>query len=68
MMVHPASVHPGPNSNSFVSHIIRNVDELQLELPLNAMGKDWINDGNLYSMSESGTGVQISVLDFSGSH
>jgi len=59
-------MYPGPNSNSFVSHIIRNVDELQLELPPNAVGKDWIDDGDLYAMSESGTGVQVSVFGLLG--
>jgi Protein of unknown function (DUF3750) len=59
-------MYPGPNSNSFVSHIIRNVDELQLELPPNAVGKDWIDDGDLYAMSESGTGVQVSLFGLLG--
>ncbi len=59
-------MYPGPNSNSFVSHIIRNVNELQVELPPNAVGKDWIGDGNLYAMSESGTGVQVSVFGLLG--
>lgn len=59
-------MYPGPNSNSFVSHIIRNVDELQVELPPNAVGKDWIDDGDLYAMSESGTGVQVSVFGLLG--
>lgn len=59
-------MYPGPNSNSFVSHIIRNVDELQVELPPNAMGKDWLDDGSLFAMSESGTGVQVSVFGLLG--
>jgi hypothetical protein len=59
-------MYPGPNSNSFISHIIRNVDELQVELPPNAVGKDWLNNGNLFAMSESGTGVQVSVFGLLG--
>ncbi|MCH9639772.1 MAG: DUF3750 domain-containing protein [Betaproteobacteria bacterium] len=59
-------MYPGPNSNSFVSHIIRNVNELQVELPANAVGKDWVNDGDLYAISESGTGVQVSVFGLLG--
>lgn len=55
-------MYPGPNSNSFVSHIIRNVDELKVELPANAIGKDWIDDGDLFALSESGTGVQFSLF------
>jgi hypothetical protein len=53
---------PGPNSNTFVSHIIRNVPEMGVELPSNAVGKDWIDDGDLFGFSETGTGVQFSTL------
>lgn len=53
---------PGPNSNTFVSHIIRNVPEMGVELPPNAIGKDWIDDGDVFGWSESGTGVQVSAL------
>ena len=59
-------LYPGPNSNSFVSHVIRNVDELQVELPPNAVGKDWIDDGDFFAMSESGTGVQMSIFGLFG--
>ncbi|MEZ4870638.1 MAG: DUF3750 domain-containing protein [Bdellovibrionales bacterium] len=59
-------MYPGPNSNSFVSHIIRNVDELQVELPPNAIGKDWIDDGDLFALSESGTGIQMSIYGLLG--
>lgn len=52
---------PGPNSNTFVSHIIRNVPEMSVELPANAIGKDWIDDGDLLGLSESGTGIQLST-------
>jgi hypothetical protein len=53
---------PGPNSNTFVSYIVRNVPELGVELPPHAIGKDWIDDGDLVGWSESGTGVQLSVF------
>lgn len=59
-------LYPGPNSNSFVSHIIRNVDALQVELPPNAVGKDWIDDGDFFAHSESGTGVQLSIFGLLG--
>tara|TARA_B100001248_G_C27395862_1_gene465496 strand:- start:3341 stop:4096 length:756 start_codon:yes stop_codon:yes gene_type:complete len=57
---------PGPNSNTFVSHIIRSVDDLQVELPPNAVGKDWIGEGDLFAYSESGTGVQASIFGLLG--
>lgn len=53
---------PGPNSNTFISHIIRQVPELGVELPPHAIGKDWINEGSLVGWTESGTGAQLSVF------
>ena len=55
-------VWPGPNSNTFISHIIRTVPELGVELPPHAVGKDWLGDGDFFALSESGTGGQFSVL------
>jgi len=53
---------PGPNSNTFVSHIIRSVHGFGVELPPNAIGKDWISDAQVVGWSESKTGVQVSLL------
>jgi hypothetical protein len=36
------TVWPGPNSNSFVSHIVREVPGFDAELPATAIGKDWL--------------------------
>ncbi|MES2744697.1 MAG: DUF3750 domain-containing protein [Bdellovibrionota bacterium] len=57
---------PGPNSNTFISHIIRHTPELRFELPPHAIGKDWIGTGNLFGVSESGTGVQFSLIGLLG--
>lgn len=57
---------PGPNSNTFVSHIIRHTPELGVELPSNAIGKDWINDGEIIGLSQTGTGAQISLYGLLG--
>ena len=54
-------IWPGPNSNTFISFILRRVPEIGVELPPNAIGKDWINEGDLFGLSESGTGVQVSL-------
>ena len=37
-----------------------------MELPPNAVGKDWLNGGKLFAMSESGTGVQVSIFGLLG--
>jgi hypothetical protein len=52
---------PGPNSNTFISYLIRHTDELGVELPPSAIGKDWINEGDFFGRSESKTGYQFSV-------
>lgn len=57
---------PGPNSNTFISHIIRNSSQLRFELPPHAIGKDWIGTGDVVAVSESGTGVQLSLLGLLG--
>jgi hypothetical protein len=36
------TVWPGPNSNSFVSTIVREVPGFDTELPATAIGKDWL--------------------------
>jgi len=59
-------VWPGPNSNTFISHVIRNVPELRFELPPTAIGKDWIGTGDVFGVSETGTGVQVSLLGVLG--
>lgn len=57
---------PGPNSNTFIAHIIRNVPQLSMELPANAIGKDWLTNGGFFDSSESGTGVQFSAYGLLG--
>lgn len=61
--------YPGPNSNTFVSHIIRQVPNLKIALPNNAIGKDWLCDKNgvkFFALSESKTGVQFSFYGIFG--
>lgn len=53
---------PGPNSNTFVAHIGRQVPELGLVLPVTAIGKDYLPGGALLASTPSGTGYQLSLL------
>jgi hypothetical protein len=56
---------PGPNSNTFLRWIAREVPELRLNLPSTAIGKDYL--GVLpVAWSPSGTGVQLSLLGVAG--
>jgi hypothetical protein len=57
---------PGPNSNTFVAHVMREVPELGAALPPTAIGKDWLPSGDLLAMTPSRTGIQLSVGGFAG--
>jgi hypothetical protein len=52
---------PGPNSNTFIAHLGRQLPEMKLVLPGRAIGKDYI-PGNIVARTPSGTGVQLSLL------
>lgn len=54
-------VWPGPNSNTFVAHLGRAVPELRLDLPPNAIGKDFLPEGGFVARAPSGSGVQVSL-------
>ena len=58
-------VWPGPNSNTFIAHVAREVPELRLALPGNAIGKDYVR-GKVLAPAPSGTGFQISVAGLFG--
>jgi hypothetical protein len=57
---------PGPNSNTFTAHIGRSVPELRLDLPANAIGKDYVPLSSALTVAPSGTGVQASLLGVLG--
>lgn len=53
---------PGPNSNTFVAYILREVPELTVELPPTAIGKDFLGYKTFHAPTASGTGYQVSIL------
>ena len=58
--------YPGPNSNTFLAHIGREVPALQLDLPPNAIGKDYRSLTNPVGLSSSGSGIQVELLGLLG--
>jgi hypothetical protein len=58
-------VWPGPNSNTFVAHVLRAAPELKADLPATAIGKDFLG-GNLFARTPSGTGGQLSLYGVVG--
>jgi Protein of unknown function (DUF3750) len=63
---HEYRAWPGPNSNTFTAFIAREVPELGLDLPSNAIGKDYLPDGALIAKAPSGSGFQISLYGVAG--
>lgn len=57
---------PGPNSNTFVAHVAREVPDLRLELPTTAIGKDYLSNGYVAARAPSGTGYQLSLFGILG--
>lgn len=57
---------PGPNSNTFIAHIGREVPALKLDMPANAVGKDYRALRNPVGLPPSGRGVQVSLLGVAG--
>ncbi len=57
---------PGPNSNTFIAHVAREVPELGLELPTTAIGKDYLSNGSFVDRAPSGTGWQLSFFGVAG--
>jgi len=58
--------YPGPNSNTFLAHIGREVPALKLDLPANAIGKDYRPISQPAGISPTGSGVQLSFFGLLG--
>ena len=63
---HEYRAWPGPNSNTFTAYIARRVPELGLDLPSNAVGKDFLPGGALVAAAPSGSGFQVSLFGLAG--
>ncbi|GAB4065723.1 DUF3750 domain-containing protein [Ancylobacter sonchi] len=59
-------IWPGPNSNTFIAHVVRQVPELEAALPSTAIGKDYPVDGNWLDWTPSRTGVTLSLDGYAG--
>jgi Protein of unknown function (DUF3750) len=60
------SVWPGPNSNTFLAHLGREIPELELTLPPTAIGKDYLPLGSVIARTPSGTGYAFSLSGLLG--
>lgn len=57
---------PGPNSNTFVAHVLREVPELRAALPPTALGKDWHAASDFVGLTPSRTGIHLSLGGWAG--
>ena len=57
---------PGPNSNSFIQHVLAEVPDLRLALPPTAIGKDWRGGGLYAGLTPTRTGIQASLYGLAG--
>jgi hypothetical protein len=62
----PYTLWPGPNSNTFPAYIGRQVPELGLALPADAIGKDFLSNRTFFAAAPSATGYQFSLFGVFG--
>lgn len=62
---HTYRAWPGPNSNTFVAWVTRQVPELAVRLPSIALGKDYLGE-HVLAVTPSGGGYQLSALGLLG--
>jgi len=59
-------IWPGPNSNSFVAHVLREVPQLDAVLPPNAVGRDYLSGGEWFALDPDGLDVHVSLAGLVG--
>ncbi|HEY3459719.1 MAG TPA: DUF3750 domain-containing protein [Casimicrobiaceae bacterium] len=56
---------PGPNSNTFVAWLGREIPQLEVALPATAIGKDYLG-GSIVGRAPSGSGFELSLAGLLG--
>lgn len=59
-------IYPGPNSNTFVANVLREVPELGAVLPPDAVGRDYLPDGGFFALDEDGRDLHVSLGGYAG--
>lgn len=59
-------IWPGPNSNSFVAHVLWSVPELGANMPPNAIGRDFVPGLAAFDWSPDGREIHVSVAGLVG--
>ncbi|MDM9647834.1 DUF3750 domain-containing protein [Rhizobium sp. S163] len=59
-------IYPGPNSNSFVAHVLRTVPDLDAVLPPDAVGRDFLSDGRMFAIDADGRDMHATLYGLIG--
>lgn len=59
-------IYPGPNSNSFVAHVLRTVPDLDAVLPPDAVGRDFPADGRMFAIDPDGRDMHATLYGLIG--
>ena len=60
------NIWPGPNSNSFVAHVLREVPELGITLPPEAVGRDYRSWDKVVTLTPDWRNLEISFGGYAG--
>lgn len=60
------TIWPGPNSNTFVAYVLRNVPELGAVLPSHAVGRDYLPDGEFWHLDADGRDLHVTLRGLLG--
>ncbi len=60
------TIWPGPNSNTFVAYVLRNVPELGAVLPPHAVGRDYLPDGDFWHVDADGRDLHVTLRGLLG--
>jgi hypothetical protein len=60
------AIYPGPNSNTFVAHVLREVPALGIVLPPNAVGRDYRGDGRFLAIADDWRDIHVSLYGLAG--
>lgn len=60
------SIWPGPNSNTFVASIVREVPGFDARVPPTALGRDYPADGRWFVPPEGGRGMRLTLGGYLG--
>lgn len=59
-------IWPGPNSNSFVAHVLRAVPQIGIVLPPNAIGRDFPTEGRLFAIDDDWQNFHANLFGYAG--